>query len=341
MNINHVAARAGVSTATVSRILNGKGPVKSSTRARVLKVMSELKYQPNLNARALAGAHNHTLGLITASLINPFFVDVLQRIEKEALAAGYEIAAVVSGGDPEQLASSIGLMIGRRVAGLVIIVPGVSAALIELLVDPGIPTVLCDCAESGPADGMTAANVTRIQVNYQAGIERITDYLRSLGHVRIGFVACSAAAGTGSYRQRTFLEVIERCFPVVHSRIAPCTDDLEGGRQATSELLNKGFAPTAFVCVNDLVALGALREIRERGLRVPGDVSVTGFDNISISEFCNPPLTTVHVPRDRVGSIAFDYLRTHTPATRSTGAHILVAPDFIVRNSTGCAAANR
>jgi DNA-binding LacI/PurR family transcriptional regulator len=121
----------------------------------------------------------------------------------------------------------------------------------------------------------------------------------------------------------------------VQYRTAVGADSLEGGRQAARELLQSDFGPTAIVCVNDLMAVGAMREIRERGLRIPLDVSITGFDNIALSEFCSPSLTTLHIPRARIGEMAFEYLKREPHGHATTGRDIVFDPEFIVRDSTG------
>jgi DNA-binding LacI/PurR family transcriptional regulator len=118
-------------------------------------------------------------------------------------------------------------------------------------------------------------------------------------------------------------------------RIAADSDSLEGGRQAVREVLSGGLAPTAIICVNDLMAVGALKELRERGLRVPEAVSVTGFDNINLSEFCYPALTTVHIPRDRIGHTLFTSLAPDASSVNTVGKDFIIDPEFLVRDSTG------
>ncbi len=114
------------------------------------------------------------------------------------------------------------------------------------------------------------------------------------------------------------------------------TDTLEGGRIATRALLGTGYQPTAIICVNDIMAVGALRELRERGIRVPNDISVTGFDNVKLSEFCYPALTTVHIPRDRIGHLVFERLTAGSGAAEDRD--IVIDPEFVLRDSTGPAA---
>ena len=332
MNLEQVAKRAKVSTATVSRVLNNATVVKTSTRVRVMKAIEELKYHPNLHARHLAGGKSRSLGVILSNMENPFFFDIYKTVESRAHASGYEVVVANTDYRSEQLVSSIRLMIGRRVAGLAAIVSEMEPALIDELNDSGIPVVFYDV-------GAPRRNITNIRVDYRRGIDKVVDYLYSLGHRRLGFVGHHAVLGPLNERQKSVMDAASR-FPAVEVQAAADSDNLEGGRQAARTLLASGFEPTALICVNDVMAVGALRELRERGLRVPKDVSVTGFDNVKLSEFCYPALTTVHIPRDRIGQIICQRLLPD-PDKPDTGDHdVVIDPEFVVRDSTGPAASS-
>jgi DNA-binding LacI/PurR family transcriptional regulator len=327
MSLEEVARRARVSTATVSRVLNNVDVVKSSTRARVMKAVAELNYHPNLNARSLAGGRSKTLGMIASNLENPFFFDVFRTLEADAHAQGYELLAANTDYRPEQLLRSVKTMIGRRVAGLAVVVSEMEPDLIRELDASGIPTVFYDV---GPVRG----RISNVRVNYRRGMERIVEYLHGLGHRRLAFIGHHSSLGPLSERERAFLETVER-YPGKETRTVADVDRPEGGRHAAAELLNSGFEPTAILCVNDFMAIGVLRELRERGLRVPQDVSVTGFDNIGLSEYCYPALTTAHIPRDRVGHLVFESLTRESSDGKPAGREVVVDPEFLVRDSTG------
>ncbi len=328
MSLAEVAKRAGVSTATVSRVLNNLAVVKGSTRARVMKAVTELKYHPNLHARTLAGGRSRTIGMIVSNMENPFFFDIFRQLESDALARGYEVFLANTNYQPERLVSSIRLMIGRRVAGLAVVVSEMDSHLIDELADSKIPVVFYDV-------GTARQNITNIRVNYRKGIEKIVGYLHSLGHRRMAFVGHHASLGPISERQKSFSQAVSQCNPPVEVRIVAHADGFEGGRMAIRDLLSGGFVPTAIVCVNDFMAVGVLRELREQGLRVPQDVSVTGFDNIKLSEFSYPPLTTVHIPRQEIGHIALECLVPGPDLARAPGRNIVIDPEFVVRESTG------
>src|SRR5436305_9215194 len=327
MNLEEVARRAKVSTATVSRVLNNASVVKNSTRARVLRAIEELKYHPNLHARHLAGGKSNTIGVILSNMENPFFFDIYKTIEADAHANGFEVVVANTDYRSEQLVTSIRLMIGRRVAGLAAVVSEMDPALIDELTESGIPVVFYDV-------GAPRKNITSIKVNYRRGVEKILDYLHSMGHQRLGFVGHHAVLAPINERLKTVMEAAAR-FPSMEVRTAADADTLEGGRQAARALLSGGYDPTSIICVNDIMAMGALRELRERGMRVPQDVSVTGFDNVKLSEFCYPALTTVHIPRDRIGHIISDCLIPKPGKAPAGAPEIVIDPEFVLRDSTG------
>jgi DNA-binding LacI/PurR family transcriptional regulator len=332
MSLEEVARRAGVSTATVSRVLNDLAVVKTSTRARVMKAVAELNYHPNLHARNLAGRRSRTLGMIASNMENPFFFDIFRTLEADAHAHGYEVLVANTDYRPEQLAKSVRLMIGRRVAGLAVIVSEMDEALLQELTDSNIRAVFYDV-------GAAARNISNIRVNYRRGISQVMEYLHALGHKRLAFIGHHSTLGPTSEREKTFVETVSRYGPQTEWRTVTDEDGLEGGRQATRELLASGFQPTAIISVNDFMAAGVLRELRDHGLRVPQDVSVTGFDNIKLSEFCCPPLTTIHIPRDRIGHLAFETLAPESAKARPAGREIVIDPELILRQSTGPAPA--
>jgi DNA-binding LacI/PurR family transcriptional regulator len=327
MNLEQVARRAKVSTATVSRVLNNASVVKSTTRARVVKAIEELKYHPNLHARSLAGGKSRTIGVIVSNMENPFFFDIYKTIESDAHTRGYEVVMANTDYRSEQLVTSVRLMIGRRVAGLAVIVSEMAPELMDELNDSRIPVVFYDV-------GTPRGNVTNIRVNYRRGIEKVVDYLYSLGHRRLGFIGHHAILGPINERMKAVMDAVAR-IPSLEVRTAADADTLDGGRQAARQLLSSGYAPTAIICVNDITAVGVLRELRERGIRVPQDVSVTGFDNVKLSEFCYPALTTVHIPREQIGHIICESLMSKSGKSAVAEAEIVIDPEFVLRDSTG------
>jgi DNA-binding LacI/PurR family transcriptional regulator len=324
MTLQEVARRARVSTATVSRVLNGTAGVKNSTRSRVLKAIKELNYSPNLHARVLAGARSRSIGVIVSNIENPFFLDIYKAVEAGAHAGGYDLVMANTDYSSERLVSSIRLMVGRRVAGLAVIVSEMDAAAMQELSGETIPVVFYDV-------GTPSRNITNIRVDYGSGMHKLASYLCSLGHRRFGFVGHHANLGPIRERLRAVGDATGR-YPDLEAETATDADTLEGGRRAARALLDRFPRLTALVCVNDVMAVGALRELRGRGRRVPEDVSVTGFDNVTLAQFAVPSLTTMHIPRDEIGRAICDCLMSdEVPA----GREVIIEPELVVRDSTG------
>lgn len=334
MNLDAVAKRAGVSTATVSRVLNDLKVVKNSTRARVLKAAEELKYHPNLHARSLARGKSRTLGILVSNMENPFFFDIFRTLESAAHSRGYEVVVANTDYQIKQLVSSVRLMIGWRVAGLAAIVSEMDADVMQVVTDSRIPTVFYDV-------GTPQKNITNVRVDYKKGMKKIVEYLYSLGHSRMAFVGHHSSLGPISERRKTFLETVAQRSPTAEAHIVGGADSLEGGRLAARELLASESHPTAIICVNDVMAVGVLRELRDQGIRVPDDISVTGFDNIRLAEFCSPALTTVHIPRAQIGYTIFENLVPDPGQAQPIGREILINPEFVVRESTGVARSDK
>jgi LacI family transcriptional regulator len=328
MKLEDVARRAKVSTATVSRVLNNTGRVKAATRVRVLKIVEELRYRPDLHARTLAGGKSRTLGLVVSNLKNPFFLDVLQALEADAHRRGYEVVVANTDYRPRQLVSSVHLMLGRRLAGLALIVSEREPSLFEELRESKLPVVFFDVGDPGPT-------VTSIRTDYYKGTQKLTEYLFSLGHRRMAFVGHHTRLESLHDRKRSFLEAVKRFSGEAEVSASAGSDSPDGGRQATQHLLDSGFDPSAIVCVNDFMALGVLRELRSRGLDVPGDVSVAGYDNISLSEYACPTLTTMNIPREKIGHTICKALVPDPEASPVLGREIFIEPELIVRESTG------
>lgn len=327
MSLEEVAQRAGVSTATVSRVLNNIGVVKSTTRTRVLKAIQDLKYYPNVHARALAGGQSRTLGLIVSNLENPFFLDIFRVLEQEAHDHGYEVLIANTDYDSQWLNSSVRIMLGRRVAGLALVVSEIDTALLDELDERKIRTVVYDV-------GAPRRNILSIKANYRRGTQRVAEYLRSLGHRKMAFVGHHTALGPLSDRKQAFVEVMERYKSDVEFTTVADSDGYAGGRRAAKELFASGFRPTAILCVNDFMAVGVLRQLRDMGLDVPRDVSVAGFDNISLSEVIFPSLTTLHIPRDQIGRQIFESLTSQKTSAKPP-QEIMIEPELMVRESTG------
>ncbi len=327
MKLADVAKKAKVSVTTVSRVLNGEESVKASTRSRVQRVIDELKYYPNLHARSLAGAQSKTLGMIVSNLDNPFFLDVYRRFESLAMQKGFETIVAASHYDPGRLRSILCSMIGRRLAGIAAIVSETPLELISDLTGFGIPVVVYDFARPGKG-------ATNIRSNYKHGMRQMVEYLYSLGHRRMAFIAYPVPLGPTEDRRQAFLDTMAQHGAEARV-ISTYADGYIGGREAARELIESGFPVTAILCVNDITAIGVLKELSEREIPVPEQISVTGFDNIQLAQFTIPSLTTVNIPRDRIAELSFESLVAARPSRAKAGRDFLLEPELILRRSSG------
>ena len=328
MTLEDVAKRASVSTATVSRVLNGARGVSPTTRARVMRAVEALNYTPDLNARSLAGGQPRLLGMVVSNIANPFFLDIFRSVEACARPRGYDLIVANTDYSPERLASSIETIQGRRVAGLALVVSETVPPAVATIAS-SLPVVLYD----GGAHRLK--NAMNIRANYRGGMHRIVEYLHALGHRRMAFIGHHTRLGPLHERRQAFLAIAEEYAPRVKVMAVASADGMAGGQLAMRQVLDSGFRPTAVACVNDLMAVGALRELTVRGMSVPGDVSVTGFDNIALAEFARPALTTADVPRDTIGRLIFDALVPPEGSDHAlTRAEVAVETELIVREST-------
>jgi len=330
MTLQRVARRARVSAATVSRVLNDADGVKDATRTRVLRAVKELDYHPNIHARTLARGRSRTLGMIVSNLKNPFFLDIFQALENDAHERGFEVVVANTDYQPKQLMTHVRLMLGRRLAGLAVIVSEMESTLIESLSDAQMPVVFYDVGVAGPRS-------TKVRTDYARGTRRVVEYLHSLGHRNMAFVGHHTALEPLHVRQHSFVEAVRSSCPDARYMTVADEDSPRGGLQATRSLMASGFEPTAIVCINDFMALGVIKGLRERGRAIPRDVSVVGCDNISLSEFACPSLTTVDIPTDRIAHLVAEALMPDGEAPSLYGREIVIEPDLIIRDSTGLA----
>jgi LacI family transcriptional regulator len=329
MRLDEVAKRAGVSTATVSRVLNGGTSVRDNTKKRVLQAVEDLQYRPNLHARSLASGASHTIGMIVSNIENPFFLDIFCALENLARDRGYTVIVEHTDYRPDRLVASVETLLGLRPAGLAVIVSEMDPSIVEEIAARNLPAVFFDVGHSAP-------KITKIEVRYEIGMRRTVEYLYSLGHRRMAFIGHHAGLAPLEARRTTFAETVRRHAADAEYQMLESNDSPAGAREAARNLLASGFQPTAILCANDFMALGVLRALREAGLSVPGDVSVTGFDNIDLAGYANPALTTVNVPRRRIGELCLEALlrSDQVPMANDT---IIIDPELVVRESTGAA----
>ncbi len=295
-----------------------------------MAVLDQMNYRPNLQARELVAGRSNTLGVIVSNLENPFFVEIFHSLEEQAHKAGFEILVGNTNYEPQRLAACIDLFLGRRVAGLAIIVSEHLDPDLKQLLQADIPVAFYDAFIPG-------GRRTGVHFDYCKGMNLLVRHLYDLGHRRMAYIGYPLRLGPTEDRRDAFIAATRK-FGIQQRYIAVTEHSgFVAGREATRQLLDSGFAPTAILCVNDLFAVGVLRELRSRDISVPDEMSVTGFDNIEIAEFSTPSLTTINIPRARIASTIFKSLTAAEPRPSEQRVNVMIDPELIVRESTGIA----
>ncbi len=327
--ITDVARLAGVSVASVSRVLNETDPVADSTRLKVLKAVEDLDFRIDLRARALSRQKSETLGIVVADVSNPFTAQVLKAIDFVTRENGYGLMLSDSGEDIERERDNLEAMLAQRIEGIIYLPVTLSGASLRGLIAQDVPVVCLDrYAEDVATDAV-------IMDNERAGA-LAAGALIEAGHLRVGVIVAGETT-VGRDRLRGFERELARLgAPLNPGRIRVGNLSLESGREHTFSLCAKRDGPTALFVQNHPMALGALLALRELGLRVPRDVSVISFDDPSWAQLLEPALTTIRQPTHELGSAAAKMLidrvkRRYVDAPR----RIVVEPLLVVRESVG------
>lgn len=332
--IREIAREAGVSTATVSRVFNRPKEVSPATRERVLAVSERNHYVSDGLAVGLASRRSHLLGLVIPTITNSIYASSTQAIQRTAQDAGYTVLVGVSDFSPESEADLVHKLIERRVEGVILTGAEHSPGLYTKLSRNGVPFVIT----------WKLANESRLPCvsfdNHKAATAAV-EYLLSLGHRRIGLV-CGRTDVNDRARDRR--AAFEDCM-ARHGLDADPELMIEGqfefvdGRAAMHRMLGNDDPPTAVFCANDIQAIGALYECQVSGLSVPAEISIIGFDDLPISQYTSPRLTTIRVPAAEMGQRATEALLEQI-AGKDGVQQIELVTDLIIRDSTGpCAGA--
>jgi LacI family transcriptional regulator len=333
MDLREIARRARVSTATASRAINRVPTVDPQLSRRVWKVVDELKYYPNTQARALVSGRSRIFGLIVSEITNPFFPEIVAGFEKIAVEHGYEILLTSTVHDPKLMESSVRRMIERRVDGVAVMTFGMEELLLEDLKSRQVPLVFVDV---GPA----LPRISNIRIDYLRGIRHAIQHLAALRHRRIAFVTGPLSLKSAVARRDAFLQSMQEIGltgdPLL---IAEGDHATEGGMEAAARLLNAPIRPTAILCSNDLTAIGVMKKSYEEGVVIPRDLSLIGFDDVRLAQFMLPPLTTVQMSQADLARLAFKALLTEVEREKPlpNGTEYILRTNLVLRKSTALA----
>lgn len=327
--LKDVAQRAGVSTATVSRVLNAQGKVNRETGTRVAEAVAALGYVPHAAARALASRRSRTIGAVTAALDNPIFARGIQALEHRLELSGYGLLVASSNYEPERELKQVRTMVERGIDAIMLQGDSHLPEVYALLQRKGIAyinTWVYDAAATHPCCGF----------NNELTGHNLADYLLDLGHREIAMVA-GVTAGNDRARNRikgVAAALRARGLDLPPARVVERPYSLSDGRDGLRELFaGPGPRPTAVIGGNDLLAIGVMLEAQQSGLTVPGDLSVAGFDDIELAANIAPALTTIHVPVEEICTLAGDYLVARIEG-RPARDHVALEARLVVRQST-------
>ncbi len=329
--IRAVARRARVSPATVSRVVNGQQTVDAKLARRVRDAIREMGYLPNLQARALGSGRSRVLGLIISELTNPFYPELVRSFEDLAETSDYEIMlGSVIHNKQEHVKRFIRRLVQRRVEGVAVMTFRADWEYLHELILHKVPLVTIDIP-------VPDARCLVVEVDYRFGIDQAVQHLALLGHRRIGFVSGPLQYFTNQARRDAFLESVQKVG--LRPSATPVYEGdhtFEAGEAAIGHFLSLRDGPTAILSSNDLTAVGVLKGLSERRMRVPEEMSVIGFDDIHMAEFAHPPLSTVRMSREDLAAAAFEGLMRLTQHSSSSAPEpIRVKTQLVVRQSTG------
>lgn len=289
VTIRDVAARAGVSVATVSRVFNQKGPIREETVRRVMDVAGALQYVPHAGARSLSTRSTRTIGVVLPDLHGEFFSEVIRGIDLAAREQGYHLLLSGSHADRDEMRAVVQAVRGL-VDGLIIMSPDLDPAALCAELPPGVPAVLLNAKAEGRLS---------ITIDNAAGARDVVRHLATVGHDSIAFISGPARNADAEQRRRGF-RTAARARGIQATEFAgDFTED--SGYEAGKQIAASKRRPGAVFAANDSMAIGALSAFRDAGLRVPNDIALVGFDDIPIARFLDPPLTTVKVPIAELG----------------------------------------
>ncbi|MBI3962744.1 MAG: LacI family DNA-binding transcriptional regulator [Deinococcus sp.] len=326
VGIRDVAKLAGVSPATVSRVLNRPELVAERLRDQVHRAMARLGYAPNALARGLRTRHTGVLGLIVPDIAHPFFAEVVRGVEDVASREGYRVFLCNTDENPDKEEKYVAELLNHRVEGIIFISSSNSRA--QLTSSSDVPVVVVDRRVS-------LDDLHEVLCDDVLGGRLATEHLLSLEHRHLAFLGGPQVIPNNADRLRGCREALAQAqLALDQALVAEVLVRVEAGERATEQLLDTGRYFSALFAANDLLAIGAVRALRARGLEVPGDVSVVGYDDVWFAAHLSPPLTTVAQPKRELGERAMQRLLALVRGQAPPERLVRMLPALVVRQST-------
>jgi len=333
VTIKDVARAANVSVATVSRALNGHDNVAEAVRLRVIRVAGELRYSPHAAARSLSSRRTHTIGVVLPDLYGEFFSELMRGVDQVARERGFHLLVSSYHGNPEEQGAALRAMRGR-VDGLLLMSPyiGDMAHLTDNL-SPTQPTVLMNTH-------LPDAGLAALSVDNYGGAVAMVRHLVDCGRQRIAFIAGPEDNFDARERKRGYADALAEHLPGAKPWILPGDFNEASGHVAALELIAGGQLPDAVFAANDMMALGCLSAFKQAGIQMPEQIALAGFDDIPLSRYVQPSLTTVRVNIAKLGGQAMSVLSDAIGTDAAPAPSVSLSPELIVRESTGAGRAS-
>jgi len=328
ITINELARRSGVSPSTVSRALNDDPIICEETKRKVIQVAQELNYTPlRSRKRSSTRKRNKIIALMVTDISNPFFPEIVHGVEDLAFEFGYSVSLWNTREDIEREKQYVETLKVSEVNGIILGSSRIKEERIREVTENDIPCVIINRIIEG---------IPSVFADYENGAYQATKYLVNLGHGRIALINGPANAQPSLWREKGFLRALKELGKEIEENLLSFNfPNVEGGYVATLKLLSIDNPPTAIFAYNDLVALGAMKAIREKNMLVSKDISLVGYDDIFLSAYLDPPLTTVSQPKYMMGKLAADLLFRLINGEKVKNNQISLKPELIIRSSCG------
>jgi DNA-binding LacI/PurR family transcriptional regulator len=329
MDMRGIAKLAGVSSATVSRVINGSTLVRPETVARVRKVIEDVKFFPNNSATTLKYGRSSTYGLIIPDITNPFFPEFIRSFESIIVGNDQEMLMATTDFQSARMQQTIRRMLVRKVDGVALLASEIETEPFEDLIHNRVPLVTMDRGAVG--DGLSD-----IAINNKSGMDQALRHLKELRHKKIGYIGGSAGLTISDHRVDAFMHAMKRVDLVPNPEFIKIGNfRISGGITAMIELMALKDRPTAVLTANDLTAIGGMKAAMKMDISIPGDLSLIGFDDIEMADIVHPPLTTLRLPRQELAKVFFEALEHLKMNPHGQGEHYNVKTSLVVRESTG------
>ncbi|MUT65771.1 LacI family DNA-binding transcriptional regulator [Paenibacillus sp. NEAU-GSW1] len=323
--IYDVAKEAGVSIATVSLVINGKGKISEERREEIRRIMERMGYKPSMIASALTGKKTYALGLLVPDISNPFFAEIARAVEDEGQRHGYSVFICSTDNKDEKVEHYAALLQQKNVDGVIISTGMQQLSVLKPLLQGGVPVALL-------AREFPLVTIPSVVVDDYAGGAAAAEHLISLGHRRLAVLAEQDSISSSRERVRGFRQTAEAAgISLDPAYVLSC--GRKDGKERAMELLSMPNRPSAIFCCNDLLAIEAFRAVKESGLRIPQDCSIVGFDDTVLASVTDPPLTTIAQPIEQLGQTAVQLLVRQIAKPGEEPEKIVLRPSISVRQS--------